>query len=395
MTVTLANNLEHEGIGNAAYLGPFRQYMNPYTENVLDCLHSIFDIKYFGPGYCNSLSDFKSEIDKYDFVIFDTFSIELEKNITARSPLAGSYSNVTVGALKGFLTEIADILDHVSARKIFIANMDYYATSEKVVERVEALSPFIISMTDRNSTLKYLSHAEELNLTKAIMAKHAQPTNQWFDFVSRRSELIISIPHFMALPEFDFCNTKSKYFKIDIPGIAYQDRRNYVSYLNTTDKFNYYSHHIRYKYFLLINKMNNGLSQTQLMNFRAQFMKRLSQSPAHITTGGPFMVPVRKFYEIPARSSSMICKIFYGASHQGFAEYLNFLPISDYTNRSIYQQLFENREQLYDIQKAGFAHIMKKHSSPARIKQLLSSLKLIQIDKFQGSIWKNGRYTNL
>ena len=109
-----------QNIHSAAYIGPFQIYLNPYKENILNCLHSTFDINYFGPGYKNSLSDYKSQINSYDFVIFDNFSIETEKFLKSSSPFSGGYSNVNVSDLGDFLKEIPIVLNNTSAQKIFI-----------------------------------------------------------------------------------------------------------------------------------------------------------------------------------------------------------------------------------------------------------------------------------
>ena len=384
-----------QNIRSAAYLGPFQIYHNPYKENILNCLHSTFDIKYFGPGYQNSLSDYKSQIDCYDFVIFDNFSIETEKFLKSNSPFSGGYSNVNVSDLAEFLKEIPTVLKNTSAPKIFIANLDYYAASKILAERLERLRPFIISMTDENTTLNYKTYFRDFYTSESKKMKISKPTDVWANLIREHSKSIISIPHFVALSEFDFRKKVSSKSTIDIPGITYQDRKDYFHLLNPMDRCRLHTQNLIHKYFLMLNKINRGLNENQLRNFRTKFLDRLSKSAAHITTGGPFIFPVRKFYEIPARGATMMCEIFYGASHQGFIEYKNFLPISLNQDESIYHKLLEGNEHIKNIQKAGFSHILNNHSTPARIKQLKSSFDLILHNKFNGSVWEKGEYTNL
>lgn len=384
-----------QNIGLAAYLGPFQQYINPYKQNVLNCLHSTFDIKYFGPGYHNSLSDYKSQIDYYDFVIFDHYSIETEKFLKSNSPFGGSYSNVSVSDLGDFLKEIPIVLNSISAQKIFIANLDYYAASETLAERLDILRPLIISKTDENTTLNYKTYFEDHLMSGSKMMKlHVEPTNVWSNLIKEHSKSIISIPHFIALSEFNFRKKATNKPAIDIPGITYHDRKECFQLLNPIDKLHSHTQNFIHKYFLILNKINKGFTENQLRKFRTQFLNRLSKSAAHITTGGPFLFPVRKFYEIPARNAAMMCKIFYGASHQGFIEYKNFLPINHDQDKSIYHELLEGNERIKNIQQAGFSHILDNHSTPARIRQLQSSFDLILLDKYNGSLWEKGEYIN-
>jgi len=90
-----------------------------------------------------------------------------------------------------------------------------------------------------------------------------------------------------------------------------------------------------------------------------------------------------------------MCEIFSGVSHQGFIEFNNFLTISHDQDISIYHEFLESHERIKNIQKAGFSHILDNHSTPARIQQFQPSLDLILQDKYSGSLWEKGEYTNL
>jgi hypothetical protein len=379
----------------AAYLGPFRQYMNPYTELTMECLTGVFAIDYFGPGFRRSLKDFVKKSDDYEFVIFDSQTAESEKFLNSDRPFGGSYSHVTKVELNAYLREIQSVLASVGAEKIFIANLDTYATEQALVDRLVDLKALTLTMSDKNTTLGYATYKKERELTDTTMLGHTHPTDVWRNYVSNCQERIISVPHFIGLAEFDFQDNGTRRSTIDIPGIGYEDRQKFVHMLNRGDRLRFTEEFVKYKSLLFLNRINRRFTQTQLTKFRSRFLTRLSNSLAHITTGGPMKFPVRKFYEIPARNALLVCESFYGAQHHGFEKGIHFLPATEGTIQLLYDKSEKDDRAFGGMRDAAFSLVMEKHSLPARLRQIRPSFDLISSGSFHGSIWQDGRYLNL
>lgn len=379
----------------AAYLGPYRQYMNPYTELVLACLHGTFRIDYFGPGFSLQLNDFVSASTKYEYVILDSMTIESEKFLASNHPFGGAYSHVSKSDLDTYLNSVQPVLSASPAQKIFIANFDTYATDPRLVDRLEELDALTLSMTDLNTTKPYKSYQEERKLSEKERFGHRQATDVWYDYVTRRKDRIVSVPHFVAMHEFDFRDRSARAAIIDIPGIGYEDRQKYKRLLNRRDRFNYRIETVKSKTHLLLNKLNGRFTQKQLYNFRNSFLDRLGNSQCNITTGGPMKYPVRKFYEIPARNAAMICEIFHGAAHHGFEEGQNYIAASEDSIANAYDRASKETNVFANVRCAAMALIRNKHSLPARQRQISSSLDLILQGTFCGSVWQDGEYLNL
>ena len=149
------------------------------------------------------------------------------------------------------------------------------------------------------------------------------------------------------------------------------------------------------KIFSLLNRLGfkvyNKLFFIKMYNFI--FSRHLQNSKIVYTCGSGLNSPIRKFYEIPASGSILLCSPFYGFTALGFSA-KNSCPVDVETDDipRIIKTLLQDEVRAQEIAAAGREHIWEKHSLGARSKQLKRCLDSILCQKFAGSCWKNGEY---
>ena len=128
-----------------------------------------------------------------------------------------------------------------------------------------------------------------------------------------------------------------------------------------------------------------------LLNLRNNYLELISNSILCYCSGGPWLYPVRKYFEIPARGAVPVGWYCTGFENLGFKNEKNFIIAK--TNKEITD--IPKKYTIDELQSIAFAArnlVWKKHSDWARIIQLSESINLIIKNSFNGSYWENGNY---
>jgi len=217
------------------------------------------------------------------------------------------------------------------------------------------------------------------------------PSDDWRKIVLDNPEKIISFPAFVSENEFNCEPLSSRPNDWSILGVRYGSRREAAKQLK--------SYNI---------KVSGGLLQLfidVLLKLRLKpfsrihgiklfnhlFQHTLAKSKYSYTCGSAVKYPVRKFFEIPAQGTVLVCDPCMGFKALGFKHLHNAIActpkqvklISDFLVHRIWSQ---------SVASLGRRLVWEKHTVSARQRQLYKCLMAIKDGWFAGSYWQDGEF---
>ena len=121
----------------------------------------------------------------------------------------------------------------------------------------------------------------------------------------------------------------------------------------------------------------------------------IKHSKFAFTCGGTSGYFIRKFLEIPAACTVMICPEYRFFKRLGFNKYVNYVPfdpieenLEDLENKLQKKSQFSPTEIIKNTQTL----LRNDHSLSARKKQLQKALVQISKNRFMGSYWEDGKF---
>lgn len=372
------------------FIGVNRSYTNPTAETLIGVFSSFGAIDFYGPGYVSEnclkkgINLFIDQNDNYDVLITDSYIFEQENIVKRIKPFIGDHIRFYKEDFFKYAPQLQEyFIKSTSHTKILLANFDTYSISEKILERIIKANTYII---DGGFSLN-----RDIREVEEIYGERPIGNNNWFDFVNTEKSKIISIPHTIAYSEIDFTPLIPRKFIFNVVGAPYKERRDAYKLLTSSQKFDKLFNRIGNAFFY---RLNQTLSSKQLEMLQRSYLENISQSIFCYCSGGPWLSPVRKYFEIPSRGSLAIGWPCNGFDNLGFKDKTNFFVAKSNTEIS---QIIDNYnlEELQVIASAGRKLILENHSAFARITQLKSSLQLISKGLYKGSYWRNGEYINI
>lgn len=369
------------------YLGFNRSYTNPTAELILRIFGGISDLEYYGPGFSDEISLTKG-IDKwfdeqpvYDFIVVDSYILECEKIMSREKPFMGDFLRFQSSLFYKYSLSYQKFFLQYQGRKIFLSNWDIYNISETNISKLLDSGAYVLE-----------GGISTTNSKEQIEQEYGKPFEQgndnWYHFVNDYKEKIISFPHFISASEFDFSPLYSRPFVFNVIGAPYDERKDAKKLLTSTQKINDLKELIKLK---IKQRTIRSMSELYLNQLRTKYFAEISKSKLCFCSGGPWLYPVRKYFEIPGRGSVAIGWKCTGFENLGFIDGINFIVAP--TNNEIIE-ILRNAEDhnLQLIATRGRSLIWDKHSDIPRTKQLSESLHCIIEGTFKGSFWKNGEY---
>ena len=370
----------------ALYIGVNRSYTNPTAELNISIIGQIFNLSYYGPGYVNSYSlkkginNWINSKGKFDIIFTDSYIFEQERIRVRPKPFTGDYIKFCPKDYFQHSESLQNFFLNYSGLKVLIANFDTYGISNEIIQRLVDSNAFVIEggiSTNR-------SKAEVENIYK----KKCYGNDNWFNFVKSYKNKIISAPHCISTLEFDFQALDKREHLFNVIGAPYQERKNAFDLLTLKQKvikkYLYYKSTIN-------SKIIKELTFKDLSNLKGKYMNEISKTKFCYCSGGPWLSPVRKYYEIPARGAIALGWPCNGFENLGFIDGHNFIAA---TNNEMITNFISNFEieDMQLIADNGRNLIWEKHSDWARATQLSESFELILHNNFNGSYWENGNY---
>ena len=121
----------------------------------------------------------------------------------------------------------------------------------------------------------------------------------------------------------------------------------------------------------------------------------IKHSKFSFTCGGTPGYFIRKFLEIPAAASVMICSEYKFLKRLGINKYLNYIPFDPIEENleNLNTRLQKNSQlDFIEIIKNTHRLLQSDHSISARTKQLKKALFQIEKNDFIGSFWEDGEF---
>jgi len=373
---------------NLLYLGFNRSYINLTAELYLRILGQIGNLSYFGPGFSdNSALEFGVDkwIEKqepFDFIIVDSYVLECDNILNRKIPFCGDFIRFNPDLFFKYSKSYQTFFLNFKGAKIFIANFDTYSVENIIIDRLISSDSFVIDGG--------ISSNKPRSLIELEYGKSCSGNDNWFNFVNTNRHKIITLPHSISSLEFDFSPLQDRKISFNVIGAPYEERR--LAYkllpfsLSLKKKIDSYKNGISFR-------LNKSLSEKRLQFIRNQYLQSISNSKLCFCSGGPWMSPVRKYFEIPARGSVSIGFKCNGFEDFGFVSGVNFLEAK--SNIHISEILSNaNYLDLQNVANEGRDLIWNCHSDFARSQQLFETLTLIKNNIFKGSYWHLGIYSH-
>jgi hypothetical protein len=104
-------------------------------------------------------------------------------------------------------------------------------------------------------------------------------------------------------------------------------------------------------------------------------------------------MPIRKFFEIPALGTLLVCRPFKGFAAAGFQDGLNCLVAEPDQILDVHRDLQANPERAEQIASAGQRFMIETHSLNARARDLAAIITAVTEQRFAGSQWVEGSHS--
>lgn len=314
---------------NALYIDFNIRYVNPTRNLLVELNKSIFDkVSIYGPGYTNE-EDLKSGIlnfikkkGPFDYIVTNE-SVFFSSNgqVWDKESLKDLYKSHSISFPKSnfskeIIIDITNFLLECDKKLIiYMLQTDFYNIRIKQIELLKKINnPILITfgedLISKTSELQYLSKEKF----------YKQANDNWYDFIRENSEKIISIPHFLRESEFSWHTLENRSNNVTIPGVDYWFRKEIklISKKKSIYKYNNFLYPLsnlllRFNISFLSSDMGINLINNSLRHI-------ISNSKFSFTCGSALKWPLRKFFEIPALGTVLLCYPFKSARNHGFID---------------------------------------------------------------------------
>jgi len=369
------------------YLGFNRSYTNPSAEVNIRIIGQISELDYFGPGFTEQsvllkgVDEWVMDKGPYDFLMVDSYVFEADNILNRRKPFIGDYLRFDPKDYYEHSINYMNFFLEYTGRKLFLANFDTFGISEKLIERVVTSNAYVLE--GGNSVVRTKEVIEE-----EYGAPYPPGNDNWYNYVSTYRHQVIAVPHSISSTEFDFSPLSDREKLYCVIGAPYGERKEAMKLMTfkqrNTDFGNRLKAWLRAKYM-------KAMTEIQLLRLRSDYMSIISDTKLCFCSGGPWLYPVRKYFEIPARGAVAIGWSCSGFKALGFEDGKNYIVANK--NEDLKKAIARyNDSEFQVIAENGRSMIWRLHSDWARSKQLEQSLNLILEGRFKGSYWDEGQY---
>lgn len=383
----------------------YHQYLNP-TSGLLPVLIATAapDMACYGPGFSSDaelsqgIRAYVERTGPYDGVVLGLhipiFAGD-EERLHHNARFVQRY-NTFGSSTATLLPFFRDVLAHVRTlpvrhRFISLLNFDYYSTTTRHTDVFESLDAHVITPgTQFAPTLDEIP--DWAWQERHFVRKESKISNAWSDYLNRRPDRVLSLPHFVADSEFSFRALTDRRHRVAIPGVQYLKRkegRGALAKRGLRPARSPVFGLVRLANRLGIHVFSNYL---MLKAYHAEYQGNLIDTRFVYTAREGFGIPVRKFFEIPAAGAVMMCVPPHGFAELGFRDGENFLEVDSGDLPDTIAALEADPDRAQAIASAGRKLVFERHSLAARSRQLALCLKAIEEGRFAGSAWKGGEF---
>lgn len=246
--------------------------------------------------------------------------------------------------------------------------------------------------------------------------------NRYFKFCKKNTNKIISMNcHVATYSEFYATPLEKRKYDITIPGNLdanyYPDREKIVNRFKET-KYNMYNDYrnrvlaykdddrrientlykrdedriIDTKLKFPCSYLNITTKREAIAYWRESYNVGLRSSKMAYADGGVALQIVRKYLEIPARGTLLLCQDIPPLSCFGFKPWENMVLVTPDSVLEVCDYLYENPDKMQAIATEGRKMIFNKHSPSIYAKHIIDAINVIKKGRFKGSYWLDGEF---
>jgi len=381
------------------FISANNRYINLTNYLIPTVLAGMGELVCYGPGYV-SKETLRGGIEK-----FLSVSGEIDLVVSTLVICGGGgaadiekfASRYTVRLNKGevnddFLDDVRMYLRNTKQKVIcYLTDLDPHSVQKHRLDYLEEHAGYYICWG--NGFLSTLNNLDGFNREKYVKRKMGKYEFGLFDeFVENNIERIINIGHMVADTEFYWAGLQARSIDVSVPGVQYARRNDAVNSLRKKLGKNIGSMRYRNVFRVLERLGLKPYSNYYLTNaYNQAFQSLLFRSRICITDGGGNNYPVRKFLEIPAAGSLLVCWPAEGLEKIGFKNNVNYISIDAESDVPLLiESILNNIDEYAEIASAGRNLVLKNHSVSARTNQLTMATEKILMGTYKGSYWEDG-----
>lgn len=369
-----------------------------YINNTRNLLRKVFqtgfETRLFGPGFVEKeilkqgVEAFIKKTGPYD-IILATEHITLNRNWheNAIRNWCKNYYFKFDPMLILYAKEYADFFYRYPGLKIAtLMETDFYHFSSESRDYLEGANAYLLGWGIEFFAPK--STLPELHLEGGI--KNANDT--WYEFIKKHKDKLMSCPHFLEESEFSTLPFLERNCNWSVVGSDYyyrQEARRVLTANNIVWKGN-----ILRKLFSLIGKIKfnpyNKKYSLHILNYL--FRTLIETTKYSYTDGSRLKYPIRKYMEIPALGSVLVCDPCLGFENLGFIDGVNAFVSAPGNLAEVDKILNTDLKRSENIAAAGLQMVRKNHTVISRSEQILRACQALLSKKFKGSYWENGQF---
>lgn len=378
------------------YIDANVSFINP-TRNLLPvAIMSAADVTFFGPGHVSSdilargLPAFIDAHGPFDLAVSNTLVLFSDM----KDPAAYAETVRRAYAYEGALDDLhylpvlaKQFAELTLPRLAVLLENDFYNWTARERDLVASRADYFIGFGEELSPLI-------VDMPYVRMERFANSaTDIWANFAKHNRSRIASLPHFVSDSEFAIAPLSARPHDWSIMGVQYHARGVARDALRAISIEPVMDTRMR-RVLNLARRLRllRGEKRIAQRFLNQNFGDRIASTRFSYTCGSGLMMPIRKFFEIPAAGAVLVCRPFYGFSALGFEDGVNCVVseperIGDVHHRLTYDQDFAQR-----MASAGQKLVFERHSLAARARDLADIFKALSAQKFFGSHWVGGHH---
>ena len=380
-----------------AYVDVNVRYLNRTRGELIGALHRSCDLKCIGPGFSNGdpiqhLRDVLSDPTAVDVIVTTphiVFATALADRSVAeiaalyRRSFAYTFDESQLGCL-------ADMNKLLAAAEVptvlLLLEADYYNFGPFEIDAFKMVADSIFGFGPECWSVK----SAMPHLAKETFAEKA--TDFWSDYLSENGDSVFSLHHLVGDDEFCYMPLSERKHSWSVMGAGYASRQAALACLRERG-IKPVATSAKRKIIGGLKRIGalRGESNWSLDLVQGDFHRKLCGARYSYTCGSGLDMPIRKFFEIPAAGSVLVCRPFRGAQHLGFVPGEHYVESEPQDLWDVHCYLEANPDEAQRIAHAGQALVKRLHSVGARAEQLRQSLEAVIRGNGVGR-WCDGRF---
>jgi len=381
------------------YIDVCSGHINPTSSLILALLRLSADVVCYGPGFVDEaelnggIDRFIEKHGEFDFHVITRITLELPE-VEIRRYNRYFCPGYPFRLVQTFASDAAAFLKRSNVPKLlFLTGLDPYAFPEEYAQLIAELNGYIFAWAGGFSRLMNDLDFDVFSGEEFYARyKGKRDFGRWLDVVSTYKRKFINLGHFIAETEFAWSAIGNRRDKVVVPGQMYVRRE---AARRKLAEQRILARSGRFKF--LMSVMDHvGLrphSRPLLrLLYNQTFVQVIGSARYAYTDGSGYDYPIRKYFEIPALGTILLCAPCAGFEELGFSDRKNAVVVAPEAIGDAVEWLRKSPAQAQMIADAGRTLIWDRHSLHARAEQFARCMKSIAAGRFVGSRWDNGEF---